>query len=148
MSSGPRELFEAVKPALEKQAAKVEYLGERPDLAAVYKLCGNAFIIGIMALTSDVFAVARGAGVAAADALKLLDFWNPAAVILGRGRSMAAQDFTPSFELVMARKDLRLMLETAAGEDLAALPAIAARMDPMIHAGHGEADMAVIGKSA
>jgi 3-hydroxyisobutyrate dehydrogenase len=146
MSSGPRGLFDQVKPGLEQQAAKVEYLGERPDLAAVYKLCGNAFIIGIMAITSDVFAIARGAEVTAPDVLKLLEFWNPAAVILGRGKTMAAQDFTPSFELEMARKDLRLMLETAAGQELAVLPGVASRMDDMIAAGHGAADMAIIGK--
>lgn len=145
MASGPQALFDGVKDALAKQAARVEYLGERPDLAAVYKLCGNAFIIGITALTADVFAVARGAGVSAPDALKLLEFWNPAAVILGRGKTMSKQDFTPSFELVMARKDLRLMLETAAGSDLATLPAIAARMDALIEQGHGAEDMAVLG---
>ena len=146
MASGPRALFESVKPALEKQAAKVEYLGERPDLAAVYKLCGNAFIIGIMGITSDVFAIARGAGVEAQDALKLLEFWNPAAVILGRGRTMANQDFTPSFELTMARKDVELMLETAGGEELAMLPGLASRMDEVIAEGYGDRDMAVIGK--
>ncbi|HKP28604.1 MAG TPA: NAD(P)-dependent oxidoreductase [Gemmatimonadales bacterium] len=145
MASGPGALFESVKPALEKQAAQVEYLGERPDLAAVYKLLGNAFIIGIMGITSDVFAVARGAGVEALDALKLLDFWNPAAVIKGRGRSMANQDFTPSFELTMARKDMRLMLETAEGQPLAMLPGLAARMDAVIAEGYGDRDMAVIG---
>jgi 3-hydroxyisobutyrate dehydrogenase-like beta-hydroxyacid dehydrogenase len=146
MASGPAALFEAVKPALEKQAAQVEYLGERPDLAAVYKLFGNAFIIGIMGLTSDVFAIARGGGVEPLDALRLLEFWNPAAVIKGRGRTMAAQDFTPSFELVMARKDLGLMLETAAGQDLAMLPALASRMDAAIEAGYGDRDMSVIGR--
>ena len=146
MASGSRELFDAVKPALEKQAAKVEYLGERPDLAAVYKLCGNAFIIGIMGITSDVFAIARAADVPAKEALRLLEFWNPAAVILGRGRTMAAQDFKPSFELGMARKDLQLMLETAEGQDLAMLPGLASRMDVMIEAGYGDRDMAVIGK--
>ena len=41
---------------------------------------------------------------------------------------MAAGDFTPSFELAMARKDVRLMIETAGDKPLAALPAIAARM--------------------
>jgi 3-hydroxyisobutyrate dehydrogenase-like beta-hydroxyacid dehydrogenase len=146
MVSGPQALFERVKPALEKQAAKVEYLGERPDLAAVYKLCGNAFIIGIMGITSDMFAVARGAGVEAQDALRLLEFWNPAAVILGRGRTMANQDFTPSFELTMARKDVELMLATAGGEELAMLPGLASRMDVMIARGYGNRDMAVIGK--
>ncbi len=148
LSSGPRALFDGVKDALAKQAARVEYLGERPDLAAVYKLCGNAFIIGITALTADVFAVARSAGVTATDALKLLDFWNPAAVILGRGKTMAAQDFTTSFALVMARKDLRLMLETAAGQDFAALPGIAARMDALIEQGLGGKDMAILGVKA
>ena len=146
MASGPEALFDAVKPALEKQAAKVEYLGERPDLAAVYKLLGNAFIIGIMGITADVFAIARGAGVEAKDALRILEFWNPSAVILGRGRTMAAQDFTPSFELTMARKDLRLMIETATGEDLAVLPGLADRMDAAIEAGNGSQDMSVIGR--
>ena len=146
MASGPNALFERVKPALEKQAAQVQYLGERADLAAVYKLFGNAFIIGIMAVTSDVFAIARGAGVEAQDALKLLEFWNPAAVILGRGRSMANQDFKPSFELTMARKDVRLMLETAEGQALAILPGLASRMDAVITEGYGDRDMAVIGK--
>ena len=147
MASGSNALFELVRPALEKQAAQVEYLGERPDLAAVYKLFGNAFIIGIMGLTSDVFAIARGGGVEPLDALKLLDFWNPAAIIKGRGRTMASQDFTPSFELVMARKDLGLMLETAAGQDLAMLPGLASRMDAAIAEGYGAMDMSVIGKS-
>ena len=146
MASGSKALFEAVKPGLEKQAAQVEYLGERPDIAATYKLFGNAFIIGIVGLTSDVFAIARGGGVEPLDALKLLDFWNPAAIIKGRGRTMAAQDFTPSFELVMARKDLALMLETAAGQDLAMLPGLASRMDAAIAEGFGDRDMSVIGK--
>ena len=51
LCSGPRALYDRVKPALEKQAARVEYFGERPDLAAVYKLCGNALIIGMNAGT-------------------------------------------------------------------------------------------------
>jgi 3-hydroxyisobutyrate dehydrogenase len=147
LASGPRALFEAVREALAKQATRVEYLGERPDLAAVYKLCGNAFIIGINALTADVFMIAGGAGVAPTDALTLLDFFNPAAVITGRGRNMAAGNFSASFELTMARKDLGLMMETAKRQ-LAVIPAIAARMDTLIAEGHGAEDMAVIGRDA
>jgi 3-hydroxyisobutyrate dehydrogenase-like beta-hydroxyacid dehydrogenase len=58
---------------------------------------------------------------------------------------MAAGDYTPSFELSMARKDVRLMLETARAQRLAALPGIAARMDELIAEGHGEDDLAVLG---
>jgi 3-hydroxyisobutyrate dehydrogenase len=146
LASGPKELFDAVKHELARMASRVEYFGERPDLAAVYKLCGNAFIIGICALVSDVFTFAGGADVAPTDVLRLLEFFNPSAVIAGRGRNIAAGDFTTSFELEMARKDMRLILETAGSRPLAALPAIASRMDELIAQGYGAEDLAIIGK--
>jgi 3-hydroxyisobutyrate dehydrogenase-like beta-hydroxyacid dehydrogenase len=148
LASGPQALFDAIKDELGRMTARVEYFGERPDLAAVYKLCGNAYIIGIAALVSDVFGIASGAGVAPADTLRILDFFNPSSLIAGRTRNMAARNFTPAFELAMARKDVRLMLETADSVPLAALPAIAERMDALIAEGHGADDLAVLGNDA
>lgn len=148
LAAGPRELFEKVRPALERQAERVEYFGERPDLAAVYKLCGNAFIIGVGALVADVFSIASGAGVANSDALKLLEFFDPRSIIAGRGKKMAAHDYTPSFELSMARKDVRLMIETAGERPLAMLPGLAARIDTLLGEGHAADDLAVIGRDA
>ena len=147
LASGPQPVFDAVKGDLSRMAKRVEYFGERPDLAAVYKLCGNAFIVGMTALLSDVFAIARGGEVTPDEALRLMEFFNPSGIITGRGRSLAAGNFTASFELVMARKDVRLMMETA-GAPLIALPAIAARMDAMIAAGHGAEDLGVIGEDS
>ncbi len=147
LCSGPQVLFDAVKDDVSKMAQRLEYFGERPDLAAVYKLCGNAFIIGITALVADVFAVARGADVAPTDALNIIDFFNPSGVIAGRGKAMAKGDYAPGFELSMARKDVRLMLETAGPDQAVALPAIAARMDTLIAGGYGSADLAVLGKT-
>src|SRR5215208_2928532 len=63
LAAGPRALFDEIQPALARMAQRVDYLGERPDLAAVYKLCGNAFIIGISAVVADVFAIAGAADV-------------------------------------------------------------------------------------
>ena len=148
LASGPQHLFDAAKSELGRMGSRVEYFGERADLAAVYKLCGNAYIIGIAALVSDVFAVAGGAGIAPTDALRIMDFFNPAAIIAGRGKNMAAGNFAPSFELVMARKDLRLMIETAGATEMITLPAIAARMDALIASGHAADDLGVIGKDA
>jgi len=145
MAAGPQALFDEVRPALEQMAAKVKYFGEQPDLAAAYKLFGNAFIIGVSALVADVFAVAAGAGVSPLDSLDVLDVLNPVSTIAGRGRNMAAGNFTPSFELHMARKDVRLMIETAGDFPLAALPSIAARMDALIAGEHGRDDLAVLG---
>jgi hypothetical protein len=48
----------------------------------------------------------------------------------------------------MARKDVRLMLDSAGARPLAALPAIAARMDALVAQGHGGDDLAVLGKDA
>jgi len=148
LASGPQALFDAVKSDLARMASRVEYFGERPDLAAVNKLIGNAFIIGINALVADVFTVAAGSHVGPIEALRILEFFNPSAVIAGRGRNMAAGDFTPSFALAMARKDVGLMIETAGGQPLAALPSIAQRMDDLIAQGYAEEDLAVIGKDA
>ncbi|HUQ84176.1 MAG TPA: NAD(P)-dependent oxidoreductase [Gemmatimonadaceae bacterium] len=148
MASGPQHIYDDVKAELGRMGSRVEYLGERPDLAAVYKLCGNAFIIGIAALVADVFAVAGGNGIAPNDALRMLDFFNPSTIIAGRGKNMAAGNYAPSFELTMARKDLRLMIEAAGATEMISLPAIAARMDSLIAQGHGADDLGVIGKDA
>lgn len=147
MVAGPRSLYDSVRKGLERMASQVEYLGERADLAAVYKLCGNAIIIGQTALAADVMALARESNVPAADILKVVELFNPAVAIASRGKAMAAGNFAPSFELTMARKDVRLMLETAGKRPLAALPGIAVRMDAVIAAGLGDQDMAVIGKA-
>lgn len=145
MVAGPRALFERVEADLAKMTARLEYLGERADLAAAHKLFGNTVIIGLVAIMADVLAIARAGGVdpqAAIDRLRTLDL---NAMVARRGVAMAKGDFTPSFELAMARKDVGLMLETAEGAPLATLPAIAARMDELIAAGHGDKDASALG---
>jgi 3-hydroxyisobutyrate dehydrogenase len=148
LAAGPRANYAAVEQGLARMAAKVEYLGERADLAAVYKLCGNAFIIGVAALVADVLSVAKAAGVGADEALRVVEMFDPGAAITGRGRAMADGDWSPNFELVMARKDVRLMIETAGKLPLATLPQIALRMDALIAAGRAHDDMAVLGVNA
>jgi 3-hydroxyisobutyrate dehydrogenase-like beta-hydroxyacid dehydrogenase len=148
LASGPKALFDAVHTHLTHMADRVEYFGERPDQAAVFKLCGNAFIIGISALVADVLSIASAAQTPPADALRILDFLNPAAIVAGRGKNMVAGNFAASFELTMARKDVRLMIETAGEPALAVLPLVATRMDALIAQGHGADDLAIMGRDA
>jgi 3-hydroxyisobutyrate dehydrogenase-like beta-hydroxyacid dehydrogenase len=61
---------------------------------------------------------------------------------------MARGDYRASFELTMARKDVRLMIEAAAGRPLAVLPAIAGRMDALIERGFGADDVGVLSVDA
>lgn len=146
--AGPRALFESVREQLAPMATRLEYLGERPDLAAANKLFGNAMIVGVSAMMADILTLAKASGVEPEAAVKLLGLLDLNAMVAGRGMNMAKANFTPSFELDMARKDVRLMLETAGELPLAALPSIAARMDQLIAAGHGAKDACVIGIDA
>ena len=146
--AGPRALFAAVEPELAKMTGRLTYVGGRPDLAAANKLIGNAMIIGLMAVTADILALARASGIDGEDALELAGMFDMKAMLANRGLNMVKGNFKPSFELAMARKDVRLMLETTGERPMAALPAIAARMDQLIAAGHGAEDANVLGVDA
>jgi len=148
MVAGPRVLFERVQAELAAMTTRLQYMGERADLAAVNKLFGNAMIIGVSALMADILTLAQASGVDPQDAVKLLGLLDLNAMVGGRGGNMAKGNFAATFELAMARKDVRLMLETAGDRPLAALPAIAVRMDQLIAQGHGAKDASVLGIDA
>ncbi len=135
--SGPSALFESVRDELARMTGKLVYLGERSDLAAVNKLFGNALIIGLGGVIADVITMAGAADVNAADTAKLFGMLDLNLMAANIGAAMATRNFTPTFELSMARKDVGLMLQLAGQRPLAALPGIAARMDALIAAGHG-----------
>lgn len=148
MVAGPKALFESVQAELAKMTGRLEYMGERADLAAANKLFGNAVIIGLSAVMADVLTLAQASDVSGEDAIKLLGLLDLNGMVAGRGVNMAKGNFNPSFELAMARKDVRLMLETTGKRPMAALPAVAARMDQLIAEGHGAKDASVLGIDA
>ena len=147
-AAGPKALFESVKADLAAMTGRLEFMGERADLAAIHKLFGNAMIISVSAAMADILALAQAGDVPPQDAVKLLGLLDLNAMVAGRGGNMAKGNFAASFELAMARKDVRLMLETAGDRPMAVLPGIAARMDQLIAAGHGAKDASVIGIDA
>ncbi len=146
LAAGPKKTFERAQGALAKMTGSVEYLGERPDLAAANKLFGNAMILTITAGLADVFQMAKAAGIAPQDAFALFSKFNPGATLTYRGAEMAKGNFEPRFELSMARKDARLMLEMASsgGRELGVLPSIANWMDALIARGHASDDLGVL----
>ena len=142
--SGPKVLYEKVADALAKSTGKVQYFGERGDLAAVNKLFGNAMIIGLAGVLADVFTIGQAVGVGSEDAAKLFGLFDLNSIVTVRGAQMAKGNFAPSFELSMARKDVGLMITTAGDRPLAVLPQVAKRMDELIAAGHGAEDSGVL----
>jgi len=151
MASGDRARFDSLAADLGKMTGKLIYLGAAPERAATFKLLGNLYLMFINTGVADMLALAKATGVTPTDAASLFEFFNPGATVGGRAKRMIDAKFSePSWELSMARKDARLMLEEAArgGVSLAVLPAIARELDRWIERGHGHDDWTVIGKDA
>jgi 3-hydroxyisobutyrate dehydrogenase len=147
MCAGPRARFERVENELRKMTGELWYVGERVDKAAALKLFGNSMLLTIVAGLADGYRMMRAVDIPPPEAFELFTHFKPGGAIEMRGKKMAAGEFAPpSFELTMARKDARLMLETAleGGMPLHLLPAIAGWMDEAIAAGHGQQDMGVL----
>ena len=142
--SGPQALYDAMLAPLSAMTGEVWYLGEEGDRAAAYKIFGNSMLFVIAAGVTDVFAMAKGLGIPATDALTVFSKFQPGGLIKARGDKMARRDFSATFELKMARKDMRLMLEAATGQPMVVLPGIAKAMDEAIAKGHGQDDLGAI----
>lgn len=145
--SGDRAAVDPLRAPLAAMTGKLVDLGERVDAAAAFKLLGNLFLMCMTTGLAEMLGLAKALGVGPADAASLFEHFNPGTSIPARIKRMVDGSFAePSWELAMARKDARLMLEAAAaaGLTLPILPAIAARMDAVIADGHGAADWTVL----
>jgi 3-hydroxyisobutyrate dehydrogenase len=143
--SGARARHDALVPELQKMTGTVAYLGEAPERAAAFKLFGNLTLLGILGVLADVNRLAHAVGVPTGEAFALFQQFNPGQFLPARAARIESGDVTkPSFEVAMARKDVRLMIEEArrGGVDLLVMPAVAAMFDAAIARGEGALDVA------
>ncbi len=112
---------------------------------------GNLFLMFMTAGLAEVFTLAKALDIEPEDAGALFDTFNPGLMVGARVKRMLTGEFAdPSWELSMARKDARLMLEEGErhGTPLPMLPAIAATMDRFLARGHAHDDWTFIVKDA
>jgi 3-hydroxyisobutyrate dehydrogenase len=148
--SGDKAHHDTLLPALQQMTGTVLYLGEAPERAAAFKLFGNMTLIGILGVLGDVNRLAHAVGIPTAEAFSLFKHFNPGQFLPARAARIEAGDFTsPSFELAMARKDVRLMIEEAqrGGVDLFVMPGVAAMFDAAIARGEGALDAAAAARA-
>jgi len=147
LASGDRARFDRLAPELQKMTGKLVYLGDQPERAAALKLAGNLFLMFFTTGVVEMMSFAKAIGVPPAEAAALFEHFNPGATLPARVKRVLDAAFQPpSWELAMARKDARLMLEEAPG--LPMLPAIAAEMDKWIARGFGNHDWTVMAMDA
>ena len=142
--SGEKSRHDALLPALQQMTSQVVHVGEPPAHAAAFKLFGNLTLIGIIGVLGDVNRLAHAVGIPTHEAFSLFKHFNPGQTLPARATRIEAADVnSPSFELAMARKDVRLMIEEAqrGGVDLFVMPAVAAMFDAAIARGQGALDV-------
>lgn len=144
LASGPQRVFDAVQDHLATMTGKVKYLGERVDLAGVYKLMGNAMILAVIGGLSDVLTIARAQDLTPVQAYELFSFYSLEGQITGRGKRMAEADYSPLWTLDMADKDARLMQAAAHGAPLPVIDAVEAAMTERIAQNLGDRDLGAL----
>ena len=105
----------------------------------------------MLGVLGDVNRLAHAVGIPTGEAFSLFKHFNPGQFLPARAAKIASGDFaTPSFELSMARKDVRLMIEEAArgGIDLGVMPGVAAMFDAAIARGEGGLDASAVARVA
>jgi 3-hydroxyisobutyrate dehydrogenase len=147
--SGDPGTVKMLEPELSKMTGKLMNLGADPGKAAAIKLLGNLFHISLTGGIADLVTLAGSFGVAVGELVPLLDALNPGVVAQGRLKKITSNTFDqPSWELSMARKDARLMMEQANSthQTLTVIPAVASKMDQWLQKGHAKDDWTIIAK--
>jgi len=147
MISGDQEVIKMLEPELSGMTGKLWNLGEQPEKAAAIKLLGNLFHISLTGGVSDMITLAGSLNIPVAELGPLLELLNPGTVAQGRLRKITSNTFDqPMWELSMARKDARLMIEqaNATHKTLIVIPAVAKKMDIWLEKGHAKDDWTIL----
>lgn len=145
--SGDQPIVQHVMPWLEAMTGQVLNYGDTTGKAAGVKLIGNLFLLALTGGISDMLSLGSAVGVTGQDIATLFDAWNPGASTPARLHRVLKNNFDhPSWELQMARKDARLMIQEAArgGSTIPATEAIAKQMDEWIAKGYAKKDWMIV----
>lgn len=147
MVSGDQDVIKKIEPELSKMTGKLLNFGDDPSKAAAIKLLGNLFHISFLGGITDMMNLATSLNVPAADLSTLFEILNPGGVAQARIKKITSNTFDqPSWELAMARKDARLMMEQAdnSGKKLIVIPGVANKMDQWLDKGHAKDDWTIL----
>jgi 3-hydroxyisobutyrate dehydrogenase len=148
--SGDQDVIKKIEPELSKMCGTLMNLGDDPGEAAAYKLLGNHLFLSISAGLADTFTLGKALGVSRDDVVDFIEQMGSTPLKARVTRLLQGNYDSPSWELLMARKDARLMSEETerAGMKLDVMPSFGAHMDKLIEEGLGAKDWTVVAKEA
>jgi 3-hydroxyisobutyrate dehydrogenase-like beta-hydroxyacid dehydrogenase len=109
LAAGKKEVFEKVKPVLEKLGQTVHYLGKNGSATAM-KLVGNLIVALELEALAEGLVLARKAGLdlkTVMEVVKVADFRSP--LLVDNGENILKRDFSTNFALQLMLKDAKLI---------------------------------------
>jgi 3-hydroxyisobutyrate dehydrogenase len=148
--SGDQELIKKLESELSRMTGTLMNLGPGPNEAAAYKLLGNHLFLSISAGIADTFMLGKALGISRDDVTDFIEQMGSAPMKNRVARLLQGNYETPTWELLMARKDARLMTEETerVGMALDVMPVFGAHMDRLINNGLGAKDWSIVAKEA
>jgi 3-hydroxyisobutyrate dehydrogenase-like beta-hydroxyacid dehydrogenase len=115
LAAGKKEVFEKVKPVLEKLGQTVHYFGKNGSATAM-KLVGNLIVALELEALAEGLVLAQKAGLdlkTVMEVVKVADFRSP--LLVGNGESILKRDFSTYFALQLMLKDANLIQQFSDG---------------------------------
>jgi 3-hydroxyisobutyrate dehydrogenase-like beta-hydroxyacid dehydrogenase len=149
LAAGKKDVFEKVKPVLEKLGQTVHYLGKNGNATAM-KLVGNLIVALELEALAEGLVLARKAGLdlrTVMEVVKVADFRSP--LLAGNGQNILKRDFSTSFALKLMLKDASL-IEKFAGSLQSPIPALRVvqkNLDSAVGLGFGKENASAVIKA-
>jgi len=119
LAAGEPEVFARCKPLLESWSAAVTDFGADPAVASSAKLCLNFFVVSLIDVIPEVFALAEKSGVATEKIKGFLQMMLAHPGLKTYAARIAERDFRDvGFELAGGLKDGNLILDAARAADV------------------------------
>jgi len=149
LAAGKKEVFEKVKPVLDKLGQTVHYLGKNGNATAM-KLVGNLMVALELEALAEGLVLARKAGLdlkTVMEVVKVADFRSP--LLVANGDNILKRDFSTSFALQLMLKDANLIQQfsDALSSPIPALRVVQKNLDDAVGLGFGKENASALIKA-
>jgi 3-hydroxyisobutyrate dehydrogenase-like beta-hydroxyacid dehydrogenase len=149
LAAGKKEVFEKVKPVLEKLGQTVHYLGKNGNATAM-KLVGNLMVALELEALAEGLVLARKAGLdlkTVMEVVKVADFRSP--LLVANGDNILKRDFSTSFALQLMLKDANLIQQfsDAFSSPIPALRVVQKNLEDAVGLGFGKENASALIKA-
>jgi 3-hydroxyisobutyrate dehydrogenase-like beta-hydroxyacid dehydrogenase len=149
LAAGKKEVFDRVKPVLEKLGQTVHYLGKNGNATAM-KLVGNLIVALELEALAEGLVLAQKAGLdlkTVMEVVKVADFRSP--LLVDNGENILKRDFSTYFALQLMLKDANLIrkFSDSLSSPIPALRVVQQNLEDAVDLGFGKENASALIKA-